>query len=129
MNKPEILEAATAALIVLPLLAAGALSGHLAIEIEKRYIRSLGGINPDPEVCGEISSRQFTTLIESPALLFSSRLPNETHIFAGLMLDAETANCYFRGRGKAEATLTYFSWKWRFFSDAWHCQGHFRPRE
>jgi len=89
-------------------------SGHLVIEIERMYIRSLGGIDPDPEVCGEISSRQFSTLIESLALLFSSRLPNETHIFAALMLDAETANCYFRGRGKAEAMLTYFSWKWRF---------------
>ena len=65
-------------------------------------------------MCGEISSSLFKALIESLALLFSSRLRNETHILAALMLDTETANCYFLGRGKAEVSLTYFSWKWRF---------------
>jgi hypothetical protein len=46
--------------------------------------------------------------------LFSTRLPNETHILGILTLDMETANTYFLGRNKAEATLNYFSWKWRF---------------
>jgi hypothetical protein len=88
---------------------------HLIIRgLEGAYIGALHGIAPDPELFGEMSSDRFKGLIESLALLFSSRLPNETHILAALMLDTETAERYCFLRHKAAAQLRCFSWTWRF---------------
>jgi hypothetical protein len=73
---------------------------QLVIEIEKLYVQSLRGTAPDPDLCGDLSSIQFKALIESLALLFSTRLPDETHVLAVLTLDTETANTYYLRRNK-----------------------------
>ena len=61
------------------------------MRLEDTYIRALHGVAPDADLVGEVSSRQCRALIESLAQFFSSRLPNETHILAALMLGEETA--------------------------------------
>jgi hypothetical protein len=82
--------------------------------LEDAYLKAVWGTAPDPRWLRGISSRDFRLLVESLVVLFSSRLPGETHILAAFLLDHEVAERYHFCRHAAEAKLPYFSWHWRF---------------
>jgi hypothetical protein len=55
--------------------------------LEDAYLKAVWGTAPDSRWLRGISSRDFRLLVESLVVLFSSRLPGETHILAAFLLD------------------------------------------